>query len=69
MFDDFDIDHLLFSEHFSHVLDAVVAKCPEARSSVGDGHFVEPGLEDLSLRGARSCPKGANIFADQWAVG
>jgi hypothetical protein len=69
MFDDFDIDHLLFSEHFSHVLDAVVAKCPVALSRVGDGDFVAPGPEDLSLRGAPSCPKGTNIFADQWAVG
>jgi hypothetical protein len=28
MFDDFDIDDLLFNEHFSDVLDAFVAKCP-----------------------------------------
>jgi hypothetical protein len=28
MFDDFDIDDLLFNEHFSDVWDAFVAKCP-----------------------------------------
>jgi hypothetical protein len=65
MFDDFDIDDLLFNEHFSDVLDAFVAKCPVARSRVGNRYYVAPGLEDLALRGACSYAAGAiDIFAD-----
>jgi hypothetical protein len=65
MFDDFDIDDLLFNEHFSDALDAFVAKCPVARSRVGDGYYVAPGLDDIALRGARSCAAGTiDIFAD-----
>jgi hypothetical protein len=65
MFDDFDIDDLLFNEHFSDVLDAFVAKCPVARSRVGDGYYVAPGFEGFALRGARNYAAGAiDIFAD-----
>ena len=64
MFDDFDIDDLLFNEHFSDALDAFVAKCPVARSRVGDGYHVEPGL-DIAPRGARSYAASTiDIFAD-----
>ena len=37
MFDDFDIDDLLFNEHFSDVWDAFVAKCPMGARSYAAG--------------------------------
>lgn len=51
MFNDFDIDDPNFNEHFTDVLDAFVAKCPVARSNVGDGYYVINRYEDVRRAG------------------
>jgi cytochrome P450 len=40
MHTDFDIEDLSLSERFEEVLDDLVARCPVARSTVGDGYYV-----------------------------
>jgi cytochrome P450 len=40
MHTDFDIEDLSLSERFEEVLDDLVARCPVARSTVGDGYHV-----------------------------
>ncbi|MET8431115.1 cytochrome P450 [Nocardia sp. NPDC004860] len=51
MFNDFDIDDPKFNEHFTDVLDAFVAKCPVARSNVGEGYYVINRYEDVRRAG------------------
>jgi cytochrome P450 len=51
MFGDFDIDDPAFNEHFTDVLDAMVARCPVARSTVGDGYHVINRYEDVRAAG------------------
>ena len=51
MFNDFDIDDPSFNENFTAVLDEFVAKCPVARSNVGDGYYVINRYEDVRKAG------------------
>jgi cytochrome P450 len=51
MFDDFDIDDPKFNEHFTDVLDAMVARCPVAHSKVGDGYAVINRYDDVRAAG------------------
>jgi cytochrome P450 len=40
IFEDFDVDDPIFNDRFNDVLNAFVAKCPVARSNVGEGYYV-----------------------------
>lgn len=40
MYTNFDIEDVSLSERFEEVLDDLVAHCPVARSTVGDGYYV-----------------------------
>jgi cytochrome P450 len=51
MFDDFDIDDPAFNEHFTDVLDEMVARCPVAHSTVGDGYWVINRFQDVRSAG------------------
>ena len=51
MFQDFDIDDPAFNEHFTDVLDEMVARCPVAHSPVGEGYWVINGYEDVRAAG------------------
>ncbi|MCZ4278494.1 cytochrome P450 [Rhodococcoides yunnanense] len=51
MFEDFDIDAPEFNDHFTDVLDELVAKCPVAHSTVGEGYHVINRYEDVKAAG------------------
>jgi cytochrome P450 len=51
MFEDFDIDDPNFNEHFTEVLDELVAKCPVAHSKVGEGYAVINRYADVKAVG------------------
>lgn len=51
MFNDFDIDAPEFNDNFTDVLDELVAKCPVAHSTVGEGYFVINRYEDVKAAG------------------
>lgn len=51
MFNDFDIDDPAFNEHFTDVLDEMVAKCPVAHSKVGEGYDVVNRYKDVRAIG------------------
>jgi cytochrome P450 len=51
MFEDFDIDDPNFNEHFTDVLDELVAKCPVAHSKVGEGYAVINRYADVKAIG------------------
>jgi cytochrome P450 len=51
MFNDFDIDSPVLNEHFYPVLDALVEKCPVARSTVGEGYTVINRYADVKKAG------------------
>lgn len=65
MHTDFDIEDASLSEHFEEVLDDLVAKCPVAHSTVGDGYYVINRHADV-----RRCGQDWRTFssADGWLL-
>lgn len=51
MFNDFDIDAPVFNDRFLEVQDELVAKCPVAHSTVGEGYHVINRYEDVKKAG------------------